>query len=347
MPLDATDLDALTTRPIEAALAPLGDLLTTGEDVAVNRPGEAWHLMGGRWTRHAVPALTDTLLRGLVTLAEAQHRPGRRSPIVSTDLPSGHRLEGVRPPAVAAGTTAVCLRRADTAIMDPKDIGSRFNTERWNRWRERKEAQRAQSGDLLRLYEDGDLPGFLAAFARRRRTPLICAPTGAGKTFMLKSFMTLLDRDARVVVIEDAREAVLLQQNVVRLIFQRDGITPTDLLVASLRLRPEIVALAELRNEEVAAVYVNEAMSGHPGSPTTIHGRTPGEAARRLVQMVEKATGLGVDAVIAMLETVVDMILPIENEAGARSIAEVWFADAARARGETFRDLVLQGDAGA
>ena len=119
--------------------------------------------------------------------------------------------------------------------------------------------------------------------------------------------------------------------------------TPTELLKAALRLRPTYVAVQELRDPEVAYLYLQEGMAGHPGSPTTIHGKKPGEAARRLVNMILSSPAgknLTVDALLDMLETAIDVIIPIENEQGARSIEALWFADEAALHGETFRDLV-------
>lgn len=338
---DGSDLDRLA---LDETLRPLEGLLSTGEDVAVNRPGEAWHMLDGRWRRHEVAALTDEWARGVMTLAASQHRPQHRQAIVSSDIPTGHRLEAITHPATPKGFTALCFRRSDEYVAPVHEITSRFNTSRWNMWRDRKAAQRARSEELLALYRAGDIEGFLAAFARHRRTPLICAATGAGKTYLMKTYLTLLDEFARVMVIEDAREAVLRQLNHVRLLFQKLGITPTELLIACLRLRPDLVVVAELRNPEITAVFVNEAMAGHPGSPTTIHGNNPKAAAKRLVSNMLSAAGANMtaDTAIDMLSEVVDAIVPIHNAAGVRSIGEVWFADEAAEHGETFADLIKE-----
>lgn len=342
MPLDAA-ADTPIRDALDVALAPIDEQLAAGEDVAMNKPGEGWWLLDGVWRRFEAPEMTNARLRGIATLAIAPKRPADRQAIVSTHIPRGHRLEALTEPATEPGTTALCFRRSEETVSPIEEVNTRFNTERWNQWRTRKERLRATSEELLASYRSGDLEGFLRLCARRRRTPLICAPTGAGKTYLNKTYMQLLDEDARVLMLEDAKEAVLRQPNHLRLFFQKFGISPTALLQAALRLRPTFVAVQELRDPEVAYLYLNEGMAGHPGSPTTIHGRTPGEAARRLVNMILSSPAgknMKVDTLIDMLTTAVDVIIPIENDRGARSIREVWFADEAAEHGETFADLL-------
>lgn len=338
--------ETLERDTIDIAQRPLAHLLGYGEDVAVNEPGVAWHYLDGRWQRHEIPALTESRCRGIAILASAQGQPAERLAITSTDMPTGHRLEALLPPAVLRGTVGLCYRRSDDHVSPMEAVRSRFDVSRWNRFGTRKERQAAEAGELLALYDAGDIEGFMAAFAQRRLTPLFCGSTGAGKTYMLKSYLLLLDQLARVIVIEDAKEAVLRQANHVRLIFQKGGITPSQLLATSLRLRPDFVPLQELRDGDAAWVYLNECMAGHPGSPTTIHGSTAAEAARRLFNMIKgspEGRGMDAETVRNMMATAIDMIVPIENVKGVRAIGEIWFAPEAARRGQTLHDLLREG----
>jgi type IV secretion system protein VirB11 len=86
-------------------------------------------------------------------------------------------------------------------------------------------------------------------------------------------------------------------------------------------------------------------MTGHPGSPTTIHGRTPAEAFRRMFALCKGTRGGGAmdDARLArMIADAVDAIIPLRSEAGAFRIGEVWFKDDAARRGETAADLLAR-----
>jgi type IV secretion system protein VirB11 len=156
--------------------------------------------------------------------------------------------------------------------------------------------------------------------------------------------------NARVLVIEDAREAVIPQPNHVRLIYSEGGLsggaTVLELMTASLRLRPTFVVLQEMRTSEAAWTFVDEVMSGHPGSPTTLHGATAPEAAKRLFNLV-KGSVMGrsmTDATIkSTLGSAIDCIIPIHNaNDGVRSIRDVWFRDHAERRGESFAALLSE-----
>lgn len=112
---------------------------------------------------------------------------------------------------------------------------------------------------------------------------------------------------------------------------------------ATLRERPDRVLLGEMRDAEAASMFIDEVSSGHPGSLSTIHGKTPDDAARRLFNLFKSSpAGQSMEdaTVIACLAASIDFIFPVENELGARSIGEVWLAADARRRGETFADLL-------
>ncbi|MDO9713199.1 ATPase, T2SS/T4P/T4SS family [Paracraurococcus lichenis] len=345
---ETLELDpALERDALDTAVEPIAPLLAEGEDVAVNTPGEAWHYLGGQWHRHAIPALTEARCRGIALLAEAQTRPAVRQRIISTDMPSGHRLEALLPPVAMPHTVILSFRRGDEQVPVGGELGKRFQASQWNRWGSQKAQARAAADDLLALFDTGDMDAFLAGFARRRLTPVFCGDTGAGKTYVLKSYAVLLPEDARICVIEDAREAVLRQPNHVRMLFKRGGAAPLDLLRASLRLRPDYVVLQELRDAEASWVFLNDCMAGHPGSPTTIHGGTAQQAVRRLfsnIQASEEARGMDGERLIEFMETAIELIVPIQNSRGVRSFGDVWFAPDALRRGKTLRDLIGGND---
>jgi len=138
---------------------------------------------------------------------------------------------------------------------------------------------------------------------------------------------------------------VLRQPNHIRHFYAAGGgsISPAKLMKATLRERPHRVMLGEMRDPEAASVFVDEVMAGHPGSMSTIHGRNPAEAARRLFNLFKSSPAgqsMQDDTVVAMLASAIDFIIPVENDGGNRSIGEVWFAPEAARRGEGFADLV-------
>jgi type IV secretion system protein VirB11 len=327
-----------------AAIRPIQHLLETGEDVAINEPFRAWHYCSGRWHEHTIPELTERRCRGIALLAEAQRRPEKRGAIISVDLPTGHRGEFLLPPATPTGRVVACFRRSDEALADIETVPVRFKTGRWNKWAEREEAGRPGMAELLGLWDAGDIVAFLRKFAEMRLTPVFCGQTGVGKSDIMKTFGSLLPLDFRCVVIEDALEGIFRQRNVARLLFQKNGIPPSDLMTAAMRLRPTVVPVAELRTPEAAEVFVGSTSTGHPGSPTTAHGGTAKQGATRIFNLIKSSDtgkGLDTDTVVNAMADAVHLFLPIENDGGARSLGEAWFAPDAARRGETLHHLLF------
>lgn len=334
---------------LSTGLKPIAHILSAPEteDLAIQEPGVGWWLKHGTWHRVELPAMTYQRLHGISVMAAAQTRQAihPNAPILSADLPGQLRLQSVMPPAVPPGTMSVTIRRGDGRIDEVDDVPQLYDTSRWNQWARRSERRKAEDAALLDRYDAGDLVGFLIGLAQSRKTGLFCGPTGAGKTRLSKMLGGAIPLHERIIAIEDAMELVIRQDNNVRHFYSAagGGVTPADLLKATLRERPDRVMLAEMRDAEAASVFLAEVMAGHPGSMSTIHGRNPPEAARRLFNLVKSSeAGRGTnDATIAdQLGNAVDFIIPAENDGGKRAIGEVWFsADAAR-RGETFADLL-------
>lgn len=339
---------------LDLALAPAAAQLShpETEELCFNQPGEAWWLRtGSDYERVDMPLMTYRRLHGIAVLAAAQTRQtiGPRAPVMDTDMPRGHRLNVVLPPAVPHGTISLTLRRPSDEVSPMDDIDHRYDTSKWNDWQGRKGRLQASSAELLSLFDAGDLKGFLRRLAAERRTTLFCGATGAGKSYLLKTYISVLDHKARVIVLEDAKEAVIPHANHVRLLYSSGGLsggaTLTDLMAASLRMRPRFIVLQEIRQPEAAWTFVNEVMSGHPGSPTTIHGGSAPEAAKRLFNMIKSSPeGRHIEGahLIDTLASMVTAIVPIGNDGGLRSVKEVWLADDAARRGESFANLLSE-----
>jgi type IV secretion system protein VirB11 len=319
------------------------------EELCINRPGECWVRQHGVFERFKVP-LDLPALEDIATLAGALRRQdlGVTAPLCAAELPGGERLQVCIPPVVPHGTISLTLRKPGASVAPISSVGARYRTEGWNQWCRRR-AQRDPSA-LLALYDAGDLEGFLAAAVQARLTILLCGATGSGKTTMSKTLIAAIPLSERIITIEDALELVIPQPNHVRLLYSKDRLStaPVDaeaLLQASLRMRPDRVLLQELR-DDAAWTYVNEVVSGHPGSITTIHGRYPDQAFKRLFALVKaSAKGAQFDdrTLCDLLASAVDLIIPFETYGTTYQINEVWFAADAARRGETAADLLRGG----
>jgi len=152
--------------------------------------------------------------------------------------------------------------------------------------------QRLKRQDLLRLgMLSSDILEFMQIAVQARRNVLISGGTGAGKSTMLGALAEAIPDHERIVTIEDTAELILDQEHVVRLetrppnVENRGVITARDLVINSLRMRPDRIIVGECRSAE--ALDMLQAMNtGHDGGMTTVHANSPRDALNRLETMV-------------------------------------------------------------
>jgi type IV secretion system protein VirB11 len=327
------------------ALTPVMHILTAPEteDLAFQEPGVGWWLHHGAWNRIEVPAMTYARLHGVAVMAAAQTRQEitPRIPLLDAALLGDLRIMAAAPPAVRPGTISVTIRRGETTVDELSDVPKLFGTTRWNQWDKRNARQQQRDGALLERFDASDLEGWLRGVADTCQTGLFVGGTGVGKTRLGKALTGAIPADERIVTIEDAAEMVIRQPNHVRLFYPASGggVTQAMLLKATLRMRPNRIMLAEMRDHEAATVFLSEILAGHPGSYSTLHSRSAPEAARRLFNLLTEG-GADRESTLDQLDNAIDFIIPVENDGGERELGEVWFRADAQRRGETFRDLL-------
>src|SRR6202012_759153 len=135
---------------------------------------------------------------------------------------------------------------------------------------------------------------LLQGAIKARLNVVVSGGTGAGKTTLLNVLSSFIPDTERIVTIEDSAELQLKQHHVVRLecrpanLEGRGGVKQRELVVNSLRMRPDRIIVGEVRSEE--ALDMLQAMNtGHDGSMTTMHANTPRDALSRLETMVTLA----------------------------------------------------------
>jgi pilus assembly protein CpaF len=271
-------------------LGPLEPLLHDADlsEILINAPDEVYVERRGRLERQDLRFRGDREVRALVEGIAAWS--GRRfdwsSPVLDCHLQDGSRLAAVRWPVALRGT-AVSIRKFPMmpALADLVAMGALPPRER------------PMSPSFLRAEpfpQDADVADFLAWALRRRLNLVVCGGTSSGKTTFLNALLELVAADRRVVIIEDSAElqppagthVVRLERRPPNL--EGEGeVSLWALLVASLRLRPDIIVVGECRRNETAVML--EAMTtGHPGSMTTVHADSPLDALRRMVRMVRQ-----------------------------------------------------------
>jgi pilus assembly protein CpaF len=171
---------------------------------------------------------------------------------------------------------------------------------------------------------------FLKACVQAKLNVLVSGGTGTGKTTFLNILSGYVSNDERIITIENAAELQLQQEHVVTLesrppnIEGRGEVTIRDLVINSLRMRPDRIIVGECRGPE--AFDMLQAMNtGHEGSMTTIHANSPRDALARIENMVLMA---GMDlphrAIREQIAAAVDLIIQLERmRDGTRKVVSV------------------------
>lgn len=317
---------------LRSYLAPLTGMLARPDvtDIYVNRPGEIWaETLGGEVERHEAPALDAATLDRLSRQIAALSHQGisREHPLLSASLPDGARVQIVAPPATR-GPMAIAIRKHVSSDLRLADYVSAGAFERTRRASIGKSAADAELADLL---ESDDIPGMLAAAVRARKNILISGGTSTGKTTFLNALIREIPAQERLILIEDTPELHQHHDNMVGLLAVRGElgearVGATDLLAASLRMRPDRIILGELRGEE-AYTFLRAVNTGHPGSMTSVHADSCERAVEQIVLLVLQAgTQLNRDDVRHYVRNTVDVYVQLAREGGRRIIAEVMLA---------------------
>jgi len=185
--------------------------------------------------------------------------------------------------------------------------------------------------DLIRI---GSMTPYMATFldaaVRGKCNIIICGGTGSGKTTLLNIMSGFISQDERIITIEDAAELKLNQRHVISLEtritnYEQEGeITIRDLVINSLRMRPDRIIVGEVRGKE--AFDMLQAMNtGHEGSLTTLHANGTMDALNRLETMV-LMTGIEipVSAIREYIEQAIDVVVRIERLSdGRRRVTDI------------------------
>ena len=219
-------------------------------------------------------------------------------------LPTGERIHAIVPPASRNGTCLTIRKFNPTGFT------------------------------LSSLVERGAMSEsameFLGICVSLKKNIVISGGTGTGKTSMLNALSTEIAEDERVVVIEDTSELKLKQKHTVYLEAQHgDGerspkVTIRDLLVDSLRMRPDRIVVGEVRRGE-ALDLIQSMITGHAGSLTTVHANTPRDAATRLETLcLMSDVVLPVYVARTQVASAVDIVIQIERFSdGSRKIKTI------------------------
>jgi pilus assembly protein CpaF len=274
VPLSFAERERLAREILDEifGLGPLEPLLKdpTISDILVNRYNRVYVERAGKLEATGLSFKDDAHLMQIIDriVSRVGRRVDESSPMVDARLADGSRVNAIIPPLAIDGPCLSIRRFGRDPVTARNMIENKSLTE-----------------PMLEL---------LSAMVKGRLNFLISGGTGAGKTTLLNVLSGYIPNSDRIVTIEDAAELQLKQEHVVRLetrppnIEGKGAVRQRQLVINSLRMRPDRIVVGEVRGEE--AFDMLQAMNtGHEGSLTTVHANTPRDGLARIENMCSMA----------------------------------------------------------
>lgn len=287
---------------------PLQPLLEDNEitEVMVNGAKSCYFEKAGKINRAPITFESDEHVMRIIDriVAPLGRRIDESSPYVDARLPDGSRVNAVIPPISLVGP---CL----TIRKFSKDP---FTVE--------------QLIDFGSLTPSSVL--FMEAAVKSRFNIIISGGTGSGKTTLLNVLSGFIPNDERIITVENAAELQMRQDHVVTLesrppnIEGRGEVTIRQLVINTLRMRPDRIIVGEIRGEE--SLDMLQAMNtGHDGSLTTAHSNSPRDTLARVETMALMAgMDLPVRAIREQIASAIDLIIHQSRmQDGTRKVVNV------------------------
>jgi len=153
----------------------------------------------------------------------------------------------------------------------------------------------------------------------------ICGSTGSGKTTLLNCLSSFIDKNARIVTIEDAAEISLIyHENVVAMETRKSHhaisvIDMSHLIKNALRMRPDRIIVGEVRGDEV--IDMLQAMNtGHDGSLSTGHSNSAIDMLTRLEVIASSYSAINHLLIRKQIISAIDFLVFLEKLPDGRRI---------------------------
>jgi pilus assembly protein CpaF len=273
-PLSGRERERLSLEVLDEVfgLGPLEPLLQdpTVNDILVNGPKQVYVERAGVLEESNVMFKDNAHLMNIIDkiVSAIGRRVDESSPMVDARLADGSRVNVIIPPLAIDGPHISIRRFGHIPISEDDLLRNQTITQ-----------------PMLEL---------LRGAVKARLNVLISGGTGAGKTTLLNVLSGYISDKERIVTIEDSAELQMKQRHCVRLetrpsnIEGRGAVMQRQLVINSLRMRPDRIVVGEVRGEE--ALDMLQAMNtGHDGSLTTVHANTPRDALARVETMAMMA----------------------------------------------------------
>lgn len=279
---------------IASFLAPIADLLENEDvsEVMINGPQEIFVEQKGLVFKveNTFPN-EDALISAMRAIAQSVGRVfDDDNPRLDARLPDGSRVHAVLPPMSKNGTS-VAIRKFSKESLTITDL--------------------IKFGSLSK-----DAARFLDICIYLGKNLIVSGGTGSGKTTMLNVLGGRIPKTQRLIIIEDAAELQVEAEHVVN--FETRKADPTkgttevtirDLVISSMRLRPDRIIVGEVRGEE-ALDLIQVMNTGHDGSMGTVHANNPEDACTRLETLCLMGdTNIPPDAIRKMVGSAMQVVV--------------------------------------
>src|SRR3954447_8953416 len=274
VPLSFAERERLSREILDEifGLGPLEQLLKDPgiSDILVNRYDRVYVEKAGKLELTTLAFKDNIHLMQIIEriVSRVGRRVDESSPMVDARLADGSRVNAIIPPLALDGPCLSIRRFGREPVTARQMLENQTLTE-----------------SMLEL---------MSAMVKGRLNIIVSGGTGAGKTTLLNVLSGYIPNTDRVVTIEDAAELQMKQENIVRLetrppnIEGKGAVRQRQLVINSLRMRPDRIVVGEVRGEE--AFDMLQAMNtGHEGSLTTVHANSPRDAMARIENMVSMA----------------------------------------------------------
>jgi pilus assembly protein CpaF len=273
-------------------------------DILVNGHKEVWIDQGHGLEKIKLTFLNEESVRSLAQklALSTGRRLDQSQPYVDAQLTKTIRLHAVLSPIANPGTViSLRIHRPQILSLDELVINKTITTSQKD---------------------------FLNQIIKEKKSFVICGGTGSGKTTLLNSLLSEVNRNQRILIIEDSRELNPQHPHVVSLegrpanIEGMGLITMKDLIKQSLRMRADRLIIGEVRAAEVID-WLSALNTGHSGSAGTIHANSIHEVVIRFESLGLMA-GLSKEAIHSQLRTALDYVIHIERDSdGKRQVKAI------------------------
>jgi len=298
-PLSGRERERLALEVLDEVfgLGPLEPLLQdpTVNDILVNGPKQVYVERAGLLEESNIMFKDNAHLMNIIDkiVSAVGRRVDESSPMVDARLADGSRVNVVIPPLAIDGPHLSIRRFGHIPITEDDLLKNQTITQ-----------------PMLEL---------LRGAVKSRINIIISGGTGAGKTTLLNVLSGYISEQERIVTIEDSAELQMKQRHCVRLetrpsnIEGKGAVMQRQLLINSLRMRPDRIVVGEVRGEE--ALDMLQAMNtGHDGSLTTVHANSPRDAIARVETMAMMANlNLPEKAVRRQIASAIQLIVQISR----------------------------------